>query len=38
MPAPVALIHNEPVSVFLAIRHERLRAALWSLLETEPVV
>lgn len=30
--------HTAPVSVFLAIRHERLRAALWSLLETEPGV
>ena len=36
MSATPASTRTAPVTVFLAIRHERLRAALWSLLETEP--
>lgn len=34
-PVPVS---SNPVAVVIAVRHERLRAALWSLLETEPGV
>jgi len=30
--------HRAPASVVIAVRHERVRAALWALLEADPLV